>query len=177
MPIPRIKNARGIELRTDRRGRFSGHVRAVRETHAGHGRTVAFDANTRLSTRSATSRHLCASGRRRLHCRSSERNVLHCCRARLRRAPSVRRRKIGSCLASASAESGSDLFAIAFHATERCARMRPIDRRAAGFRGSGRLRRAWSDARAGRLTSASAGVDQTLATPASRRIVDVGVHH
>jgi len=64
----RIKNAHGIELRTARRGRFSGHIRAVRETHAGHGQTVAFDANTRLLTRSATSRHLCASGRRRLHC-------------------------------------------------------------------------------------------------------------
>ena len=35
-------------------------------------------------------------------------------------------------------------------ATERCARMRPIDRNAAAFRGSGRLLRAWSDARAGR---------------------------
>jgi hypothetical protein len=31
MPIPRIKNAHGIELRTARRGRFSGHVRAERE--------------------------------------------------------------------------------------------------------------------------------------------------
>ena len=41
--------------------------------------------------------------------------------------------------------------AAAFHATERCARMRPIDRNAAAFRGSGRLLRAWSDARAGRV--------------------------
>jgi hypothetical protein len=36
------------------------------------------------------------------------------------------------------------------HATERCARLRPIDGRAAASRGSGRLRRPWSDVRTGR---------------------------
>ena len=38
------------------------------------------------------------------------------------RGPRIRRCKIGSCLASASAESGSDLFAIAFHAGGRSRR-------------------------------------------------------
>jgi hypothetical protein len=44
----------------------------------------------------------------------------------------------------------SDAVAAGFHATERCARMGPIDRRAAASRGSGHLRRAWSDARNGK---------------------------
>jgi hypothetical protein len=43
--------------------------------------------------------------------------VLCCRRARVGRGLRARPRKIGSCLASASAESGSDRSAIAFHAT------------------------------------------------------------
>jgi hypothetical protein len=48
--------------------------------------------------------------------------------ARCGRAAGIRRRAIGSRLASAPVESSSDRFAIAFHATERCARLRPTAR-------------------------------------------------
>jgi hypothetical protein len=56
------------------------------------------------------------------------------------------------------------------HATERCARMRPIDRRAAAPRGSGRLWRAWPDARSGRPAEArpSACWAPALAWPSGR---------
>ena len=65
-------------------------------------------------------------------------------RRRLRdgRGPGIRRRAIRPHRAPASVESSSRAATIAFHATERCARMRPIDRNAAAFGGSGRLRRA-----------------------------------
>ena len=43
-----------------------------------------------------------------------------------------------------------DAVVCSVYATERCARMRPIDRNAAASRGSGRVRRAWSDARSRR---------------------------
>ena len=49
--------------------------------------------------------------------------------------------------------------ATASHATQRCARMRPIDRNAAAFRGSGHLRRAWSDARSGRHAVVRGGAE------------------
>jgi hypothetical protein len=53
--------------------------------------------------------------------------------ARNGRRSVVRRRAIRSDLAPASVESSSRAAAIAFHATERCGRMRPIDRNAAAF--------------------------------------------
>jgi hypothetical protein len=59
-------------------------------------------------------------------------------RAARARGPGVRQRAIGPHRAPASVES-SPAPAIAFHATERRARMRPIDRRAAPFHGCGRL--------------------------------------
>jgi hypothetical protein len=58
-------------------------------------------------------------------------------------------------LAPASAESSGELVSAAFHATERRARMQPMDRRAAASGGSGRLRRARADASSGRGSSAS----------------------
>ena len=58
----------------------------------------------------------------------------------MQRRPRVRRHAIRSRPAPASVESSSRAVAIAFHATERCARIRPIVRRAAAYRGSGRLR-------------------------------------
>ena len=77
--------------------------------------------------------------------------------ARWGRRRGVRGRAIGHHLAPASVESSSHASAIAFHATERCARMRPFDRNSSAFRGSGRLQRAWSDARWGRPTEVPLG--------------------
>jgi integrase-like protein len=54
------------------------------------------------------------------------------------------------------------------YATQRCARMRPIDRRAAASRGSGRLRRAWSDARPGRATNVGRRAAATRASSGMR---------
>src|SRR5215204_1257382 len=59
--------------------------------------------------------------------------------------------------ATASEESSSAALTARIHATERCARLRPIDRRAAASSGSGRRRRAWSDARTGRAPTARNG--------------------
>ncbi len=58
------------------------------------------------------------------------------------RGPRARRRKIGSCLASASAESDSDRFAIAFHASGRSCVGSTTGRRAAPLASSRQRRRA-----------------------------------
>ena len=86
-----------------------------------------------------------------------ERLVAAAREARFGRGAGARWLAIGGRAAPAFVKSSCDALTARIHATERRARMRPMDRRAAASGGSGRLRRARADVRSGRGGSARLG--------------------
>ena len=88
------------------------------------------------------------------------------------RAPAARdRRPCRSCIG----ERQQRCKTARFHATEPRGRMRPMDRRAAASRGSGRPRRALADARSGRASIVSADCVEKLALPGRKQACTRGL--